>query len=120
MSIDRIGKGPGATPTSPTNGVASASSKQTFSVGEAPVTTATSGASGVAGSSPAEQVRRGEMSMESYLDLRVNEATRHLEGKLGAGDLARVQEMLRSQIANDPLIQEMVKAATGKLPPAGE
>lgn len=113
MSIDRIGKGGGVTPpgVGPTD---RASGKGSFEVGS---TEATSGATGV---SPAERVQRGELSMSDYVDLRVNEATKHLEGKLGPGDLARVKDALREQLAHDPAVREMVRAATGALPPDGE
>jgi hypothetical protein len=68
--------------------------------------------------SPAEQVRGGELSLDAYLDLRVQEATRHLEGRLGPGDLARIQRTLREQLATDPALQALVKSATGLAPSA--
>ena len=125
MSIDRIGKGPGAKP--PTEGPAAPSdraadfrvdrSTPAASTGSARATT---GASAVTGPSPAEQVRRGELSLDAYLDQRVSEATGHLVGKLGPGDLARVQSTLRSQLAQDPWLRELVTSATGQAPPTGD
>lgn len=120
MSIHRIGKGPGIpAPTTPPATPVGAPSRP-FSVGApgavgAPASVAGSAAAGV---SPAEQVRRGDLSLDAYLDLRVREATRHLEARLGPGDLARIQETLREQLAHDPALQALVKSATGLTPPA--
>jgi hypothetical protein len=116
MSIDGIGKKPGVTGAETTGpvGATSAGAKPAFEVGK-------SSAVGAAREvSPAERVRSGEMDMKAYVDLRVNEATKHLEGKLGPSDLEKVKAHLRSQITDDPTIQEMVKAATGVAPPADE
>lgn len=111
MTIDRIGKaGPAGAPTE-AGGVGSVSGKR-FDVGAA---TGTSGAGGV---SPADQVRAGDMTIEAYVELRVSEATSHLDGKLGASDLASVRALLRSEIANDPAVRELVRGATGVLPPS--
>ena len=135
MSIDRIGKGPGAPP--PPQGPTSTTNERggTFQVDATrPATAVTpgagasgagaSGAAGgaraVAGPSPAEQVRRGEMSVDQYLDLRVQEATRHLDGKLSAGDLTRVQQTLRTQLAQDPFLRDLVTSATGQVPPSDD
>jgi hypothetical protein len=65
-------------------------------------------------------VRRGERSVDQYLDLRVSEATRHLDGKLAAGDLSRVQQTLRTQLAQDPFLRELVTSATGQAPPSDD
>jgi len=67
---------------------------------------------------PAERVRSGEMSMSTYLDVRVEQATQHLQGKLGQGDLAQVKSTLRSQLENDPTLRDMVQQATGAMPSA--
>lgn len=119
MSIDRIGKGPLA-PTPGLSGVSPASSKRAFEVGGATPAGAASAASGAQGVSPADQVRRGELDVKAYIELRVDEATRHLQGRLAPGDIDRVKQALHDQIAQDPAIQEMIKAATGQLPPADE
>lgn len=121
MSIDRIGKGPGvnvpdAKSVDGASTTKSVSTGATFEVGGAK-SAAAEASSGV---SPADRVRSGEISLDAYLDQRVTEATRHLDGKLPASDLAHIQEMLRSQLANDPTLVEMVRAATGKAPSADE
>lgn len=122
MSIDRIGKGPGAA-IPDASGVRGGATEQatrtgkTFEVGGAKPADATSTTQGI---SPADQVRSGELSLDAYLDQRVGEATRHLEGKLPASDLADIQRMLRSQLASDPTLVEMVRAATGATPVASD
>lgn len=114
MSIDRIGKGPGGVQGPPGSGqagpVGGTGAKRAFEVGSA------KGPEQVAGPGPAERVRSGELSLEGYLDLRAEEATRHLEGKLGASDLNAIRSVLKDQLRNDPALREMVKAATGSLP----
>src|SRR5687768_1990102 len=59
--------------------------------------------------SPLEQLRAGELDLKGYVDVRVREATAHLEGVLGPEDLARVQDELRDVIENDPDIAALVK-----------
>lgn len=118
MSINRIGKGPGTTPPTTSPVGSSGAASRPFSVG-APTTGAVQGSS-TQGVSPAEQVRRGELSLDAYLDLRVREATSHLEGRLGPADLGRIQKTLREQLAHDPTLQAMVKSATDLTPPADE
>lgn len=115
MSIDRIGKGPsgiGPTGSSPVD--APTRTGATFSV-DGP-----SAAEGTTTVSPASRARAGELSLDAYLDQRVSEATRHLEGKLPAADLAEVQQLLRSQLVHDPALAEMVRAATGMSPSQDE
>ncbi len=115
MSIDRIGKGGGVTPPatgdvagpSPTKGVG-----ETFRVAEK---------SPVAGveSSTLARLRAGELSVSQYLDAKVQEATAHLP-KLAPEQLDFVRASLREQLASDPMLADLVKAATGSVPPAGE
>jgi hypothetical protein len=63
------------------------------------------------GTSPLEQLRAGEIDLKGYVDVRVREATAHLEGVLGPEDLAKVQDELRDVIENDPDIAALVKGA---------
>lgn len=114
MSIDRIGKGTGVGTSAGATETGSASTKKTFSVESA------GGVSGAAPTSPADAVRAGSMDAKAYVDLRVEEATRHLEGKLGPADLDGVRSLLRSQIESDPTVRELVKAATGSFPPSND
>ncbi|MCS6900997.1 MAG: hypothetical protein RMJ98_14540 [Myxococcales bacterium] len=116
MSIHRIGKNPSVSPPIATPASPTGATSRPFSVDTpAPASTTSTTASRI---SPAEQVRRGDLSLDAYLDLRVQEATRHLEGHLGPGDLARIQRTLREQLATDPALQALIKGATGVTPPA--
>jgi len=65
-----------------------------------------------------EQVQRGEVHLDTYLDVRVNDAVGHLEGKLSPEQLEFVKEELREQLRNDPVLIELVRRATGQTPEA--
>lgn len=126
MSIDRIGKGPGGPPGVTTPDAAgvkgstterASSTGATFEVGGTKAASATGATNEI---SPADQVRSGEISLDAYLDQRVSEATKHLDGKLPSEDLADIQRLLRSQLASDPTLVEMVRAATGATPVASD
>lgn len=114
MSIDRIGKGPGITLPA-TDGVkgpsATSGTGKTFHV---------SRTAEAAGASAVERVRAGALSVDQYLDIKVNEATAHLDGKLSADHLAFVRASLREQLAADPVLVELVQKAAGAAPPTRE
>ena len=114
MSIDRIGKGSGVAGPASAAGAGAASSKQVFEA------SGTKGAAEVSKVSLADRVRGGEIDMKTYLDARVEQATRHLEGRLSTPDIERVRGMLKTQMAEDPAVQEMIQAATGRMPPSAE
>ena len=114
MSIDRIGKGTGVGAAGGAPEVGAASAKKSFSVEGAEATAKTEA------TSPADAVRAGSMDVKTYVDLRVQDATRHLEGKLGPSDLEGVRSLLRSQIESDPAVRDLVKAATGVFPPSND
>jgi len=65
-----------------------------------------------------ERVQRGEVQLDAYLDVRVNDAVGHLEGKLSSEQLEFVREELREQLRNDPVLLELVRRATGQTPEA--
>ncbi len=113
MSIDRIGKGPGIQGPQGGGQVGSVGGKRAFEVES---TKATEQASAL---NPADRVRSGELNLEGYLDVRAEEATRHLEGKLGPSDLSELRSLLKEQLRSDPALREMVKAATGSFPASG-
>jgi hypothetical protein len=119
MGIDGIGKpGPGGLPGSLPG---AASSGPVGKAGEEFKVTKSSAAPGVEGSDALGRLERGEIALDDYLDARSAEAVRHLEGKLPAEQLQFVQQTLREQLATDPVLVELVRRATGKLPsePAG-
>jgi len=63
------------------------------------------------GASPLERLRSGELDLKGYVDVRVREATAHLEKILSPADLAKVQDELRDVIENDPDVAALVKGA---------
>jgi len=119
MGIDGIGKGgvpPPATgidrPTSPTASEVGSPSAE-FKVGKAASSEAPTPVS-------LDQVRSGAISIAQYLDLKVNEATSHLAGRLSAEQISFVRTSLREQLSSDPALVDLVKTATGHLPPRNE
>ena len=119
MGIDGIGKGGAPPPTtgidrSPSSSTAEVgSSSAEFKVGKATPSEAPAGAS-------LDQVRSGAISVSQYLDLKVNESTAHLVHRLNAEQLSFIRQSLREQLSADPALVDLVKAATGHLPPPNE
>jgi hypothetical protein len=119
MGIDGIGKGAGVGAVAPE--VASkvgdaakvGTTAEPFRVGKAAPTQ---------GSAPIslDRVRSGEISVSEYLDRKVSEVTSHLVDRLSPDQLAFVQENLREQLSTDPVLVDLVKAATGAVPPHRE
>jgi hypothetical protein len=114
MPIDGIGKPPSIPPpggTPATSGPGPAGGTEGFRVG---ATSAPSVASDLA------RLERGEIGLDAYLDARVGEATRHLEGRLGPAELDFVRTTLRAELESDPVLVELVRRATGQAPGAAE
>ena len=104
MGIDRIGKpkGPGAGVPTGASGVSGASGVDKFRV-ESRKTESVNDAS------PIGQLQSGKIGVDQYLDVKVEQATQHLEGKLPVDKLQWIRETLRSQMEKDPMLAEMVK-----------
>lgn len=125
MAIDRIGKGgPPAAPPAPEAGRVDAPAKvdrgaPAFEIERRPPSTAAAPVAPAppSGSAALERLRRGEVDLDGYLDLKVDEATRHLHG-LRTHELAAMKRMLRDELASDPALSDLVKQATGAAPPA--
>ena len=121
MGIDRVGKSGGA--PAPLPGAEDASKATGVSRPfEAHVEDASAKgverASGAA-ATPLEKLRAGEVDVHGYIDLKVEEATSHLQG-LDATELAAIRNMLREELAADPGLAELVRRATGQLPASNE
>jgi hypothetical protein len=78
----------------------------------------TFGAERSTGSALLDQLKRGEIDLDGYLDAQVNAATAHVQGSLPAAQLDFIREALREQIATDPVLTELVRRATGSTPPS--
>jgi hypothetical protein len=104
-------KGPGA-PKGPTG------TEKTFDVHKTDVTreaTAIEKTAATHGPGPLEQLKSGKIDFERYLDIKVNEATSHLEG-VAPARLDTIRSMLRERMATDPELIDLVKQATGHVP----
>jgi hypothetical protein len=115
MSIDRIGKGGGVTPAAGI-GQPSAATEANKSGAEFKVSKPDTAAPMAA----LDRLRAGEINVAQYLNIRVSEATAHLDRRLSAPQLDFIRNSLREQLASDPVLVELVKASTGSLPPQSE
>ena len=108
MGIDGINKGGGPAGISPTasgsiGGVAGADE---FSVGDVQPTT------GVTATAPLDRLKAGEIDVDSYLDMRVEQATAHLAGRVDPEQLGFIRSSLRAQLEQDPALVDLVRRAT--------
>jgi hypothetical protein len=112
MGIDGIGKPGGAPPIDGglgSSGVGGAA-KDPFRVESSTASEV------VQPSDPLSRFERGELGLDGYLEARVEDAVRHLEGKLVPEQLEFVKQSLRDQMASDPVLVELVRRATGTVP----
>jgi hypothetical protein len=109
MGIDGIGQGGGTPKVGP--GPASISGPESDKFELLPESVERSG-----GAELLDQVQRGEIRLDAYLDVRVANAVGHLEGKLSQEQLEFVKEELREQLRSDPVLIELVRRATGQSP----
>ncbi len=123
MGIDRIGKG-GLPPTDAGPGAVEGVEKkraveEAFSVeGPAPAGAASETAA-IDPASPLARLRRGEIDVNGYVDLKVDEATHGIEG-LSRAELHDIRKVLRDQLSTDPGLQDLVRQAAGKFPDVPE
>ncbi len=117
MGIDGIGKkGPVAPPPAAGTGGA-ARGAGTGRAFEVPGASPAAEARPVAGAHTAlERLRAGEIDVNGYVDAKVHEATAHL-GALPPAELERVRQALRDRMATDPALMDLVRTATGAVPP---
>ena len=117
MGIDSIGKkGPPVPPPAP-------DAKGAVRPTEAARPFEIPGSSSVAQGAPVEaprtaldRFRAGEIDVKGYVDIKVDEATAHLRG-LPPADLEHVRASLRDRLATDPGLVDLVRTATGSVPP---
>ncbi len=107
MSIDRIGKSVGAAATPGAVAPDAVAGAEPFQVDRAANVGAAQGVT------PLERLQTGEIDLNQYLDLRIQQATSHLEGKLSAERLSFIRESLRAQLETDPMLVELVSKAAG-------
>jgi hypothetical protein len=110
MGIDGI-KGPGASsPPPPVEGAPKATFEDAIGT-----PTQRAGSSGQVSNALA-RLGAGEIGVDEYLDVQVQQAVRHLEGKLSEAQFEFVQTSLREQLRQDPVLVELVRRTTGSTP----
>jgi hypothetical protein len=62
-----------------------------------------------------DRLRAGEIDVNGYVDIKVEEATTHLRA-LPPSQLEQVRAALRDRMASDPALIELVRTATGSVP----
>jgi hypothetical protein len=121
--VDRIGKGGTPPPTNATNAGATGDvrSPETGKTFEVQKPTAPGQAQPLApvASEPLQQLKAGKIDLNQYLELKVSEATQHLEG-VSKVQLDSIRAMLRDRLATDPELVDLVKQATGNVPSTDE
>lgn len=58
------------------------------------------------------RLERGELSVDGYVQARVDDAVRPFEGRLSVEQVQTIREALTQQIEADPVVIELVKRAT--------
>ena len=112
MGIDGIGQGGGAPKVgSGATSVGGPESSERFELSTGDVERSE-------GAALLEQVQRGEVQLDAYLDVRVNDAVGHLQGKLSPEQVEFIKNELREQLRSDQVLMELVRRATGHSPEA--
>jgi hypothetical protein len=113
MGIDRtgrVGSGGGVAPP------VSIAAEPTDAVSESFKAVAKHAVQKASAPSPIDQLKAGQIDMNRYLDLQVEQATTHLQGVVDPERLDFIRQSLRVQIESDPALLELVQAATGTAP----
>ncbi len=114
MAIDRVGKGgPAGGASLPREVGPTEKAERPF---EATRSAPVQKPDATAPAGPLEKLRAGEIDVHKYLDIKVDEATAHLQG-LPTAEMDAIKKMLRDQLATDPGLSDLVKQATGAAPP---
>jgi hypothetical protein len=109
MGIDGI-KGPGPSVPTGVPGAEGTGFKEALTPGS-------SEARGAAAPSDAlAKLQAGQIGVDEYLDLQVQQAVTHLQGTLSVEELDFVQRSLREQLSQDPVLLELVRQTTGSTP----
>jgi hypothetical protein len=66
----------------------------------------------LSGSEALGQLQRGEITVEEYLEGRLEQAVSPLAQQLSGEQLQFVREMLRDQLTHDPVLVELVRRTT--------
>ena len=66
----------------------------------------------VAASSDLQRLEQGQITLEQYLDVQVQNALSHLVDKLQPAQLDELRTQLREELRVDPVLVELVRRAT--------
>lgn len=88
--------------------------RQVVESGASPDVTAARPAAG-----PLGELQAGRIDVEQYVDLKIQQATAHLEGIPGV-NLVEVQRLLRDKLVEDPTLQRLLRDATGAALPGDD
>lgn len=108
MSIDGIGRPPVPPPGArPTEGSAPGGNAETFHIDRG----AGASASAVETSATGllERLERGELTLDQYLDFRVDEAIAPFASRLPSEKLEFLRSSLRAELESDPVLVELVR-----------
>lgn len=117
MSIDGIGR-----PPRPPGGIGPAEGPQPAGGAEKAFQVERSAEAQAVSSSSAALTRleKGEISLDQYLDARVDDALAPLVARLAPEQIEFVKSSLRAELATDPVLQELVKRVTAAVPASTE
>jgi hypothetical protein len=62
------------------------------------------------------RVRRGELSLDAYLETLVERALAHVKGRVSEERLGIVREVVRDSLREAPEFQEAIRLLTGQTP----
>jgi hypothetical protein len=113
MPIDRIGKSGAPPPVPAKESVSPVAPTKPFEVGRAEV--APPAPVAPTAPTPLERLKAGDIDVDQYVDLKVDQATAHLRG-VPRAQMDAIRAMLREQVASDPALVDLVRAATGRAP----
>jgi hypothetical protein len=63
-------------------------------------------------SAPLEQLRRGEITLDTYLDYRADEGVRGISHLVSPAQLEAIRQAMREQLAQDPVLLALVHQVT--------
>jgi hypothetical protein len=116
MSIDGIGR-----PPRPSSGVGPADGPSPAAgVDKAFQLERSAPVQGASPSGPLARLEKGEISLEQYLDARVDEAVAPFASRLAPEQLDFMKGSLRVELASDPVLVELLKRVAGAVPPSTE
>lgn len=115
MGIDGIGKKPPAAPDTTAGAGPTEKTGATFEVPGTQAPERVRATSQVDATSPLARLEAGEIDVNAYVELKVDEATKHL-GAMPPTDLADLKSLLREKLVSDPSMADLVRQSTGQTP----